>query len=88
MEKVTLGCQGGAQTCPKSVILFTVQMLLICVIVISSVIVIASIMNISLNDNNMEMWIVLLSSSIGYVLPYPKLKQVKTNTSVEDEIEQ
>ena len=53
MEKVALGCQGGAQTCPKSVILFTVQMLLI------RVIVIASIINISLDDNDKEMWIVL-----------------------------
>ena len=82
MEKVTFGCQGGAQTCPKSVILFTVQMLLICVIVI------ASIINISLDDNNKEMWIVLLSSSIGYVLPNPKLKHVKISSSVKDEIEQ
>ena len=81
MAKVTLGCQGGAQTCPKCVILFTVQMLLLFVIVI------ASIINISLNDNNKEMWIGLLSSSKGYVLLNSKLKHVKTNSLVEDEIE-
>ena len=80
MEKVTLGYQGSAQTCPKSVILFTVQMLLICVMVI------ASIINISLDDNNKEMWIVLLPSSKGYVLPNPKLKHVKTSSSVQEDI--
>ena len=60
-----------SKMCPKSVVLFVVQMVLICIIVV------AAIVNISMYDKNKEMWISLMSSSLGYVLPSPRLKRSK-----------
>ena len=44
-----------------------------CQIVIVYVIIITSIVNLSLNNDNGELWISLLCSSIGYSLPSPSL---------------
>jgi len=44
-----------------------------CQIVIVYVIVITSIVNLSLDNKNSELWISLLCSAIGYVLPSPSL---------------
>ena len=52
----------------KSVIVFIAQ------IVIIYVIVITSIVNLSLEYGDAKLWIALLSSNIGYLLPNPKLK--------------
>ena len=46
-----------------------------CQIIIVYVIIITSIINLSLQNGISELWISLLSSSIGYVLPSPKLKK-------------
>ena len=46
-----------------------------CQIIIVYVIVITSIINLSLPYGSSELWISLLSSCIGYVLPSPKLKK-------------
>ena len=44
-----------------------------CQIIIVYIIVITSIVNLSLNNGNSELWISLLCSAIGYVLPSPSL---------------
>ena len=46
-----------------------------CQIIIVSAIIITSIINLSLQNGSSELWISLLSSCIGYVLPSPKLKK-------------
>ena len=46
-----------------------------CQIIIVYVIIITSIINLSLQNGSSELWISLLSSCIGYVLPSPKLKK-------------
>jgi len=46
----------------------------ICQIVIVYAIIITSIVNLSLNNGNPELWISLLSSAIGYALPSPTLQ--------------
>ena len=61
--------------CPKSAAIFITQM-----VVILSV-VIAAIINLSLRNENKEMWISLLCSTIGYVLPNPKLRKPTRNVS-------
>ena len=54
---------------PKSEIVFLCQTLVIFTVVISAII------NISLG-NSSETWLVLLSTSVGAVLPNPKLKSM------------
>ena len=54
---------------PKSEIVFFVQVTLIYVIVITSVV------NITMGNDDGKMWTALLSSSLGYLLPNPSLKR-------------
>ena len=49
------------------------EIVYICQIVIVYVIIITSIVNLSLNNGNPELWISLLCSAIGYALPSPSL---------------
>lgn len=44
-------------------------------------IIITAIVHLSLQSPNRELWLILLSSSLGYILPSPGLKFVKTSTS-------
>ena len=54
--------------CPRSEIMFFVQVVLVYLVVI------VSIVNLTLGRENDKLWLTLLSSSIGYILPNPKLK--------------
>ena len=47
----------------------------ICQIALIFVIIIASILNLSLGSGSNELWISLLSSCVGYILPNPKFKR-------------
>jgi len=53
---------------PRSEIVFFVQVILVYIVVI------VSIVNITLSHDPDRLWITLLSSSIGYLLPSPTLK--------------
>ena len=55
------------KTIPKAEIVY------FCQIIIVYVIIITSIVNLSLNNGNPELWISLLCSAIGYALPAPSL---------------
>jgi len=52
----------------SSLILFLFQMFII------SIVVIMSIYNLTYDVGDTNMWTALLSSSIGYILPNPKIK--------------
>lgn len=54
---------------PKSQIVFLFQVVLIYIVVITA------IANLTLNTENSKLWTALLSSSIGYLLPAPSLKE-------------
>ena len=54
--------------CPRQEIVFFAQALLVYMVVI------ASIVNLSCTDVNMSLWVALLSSSIGIMLPSPSVK--------------
>jgi Trk-type K+ transport system membrane component len=56
---------------PKSEIVFFFQVVLIYIVVITAIV------NLSLNTDNSKLWTALLSSSIGYLLPAPSLKENK-----------
>ena len=58
------------QICRKSAVVYLIQMFVILAVVIAEVI------NLSkTEDSNIEMWLSLLCSKIGYVLPIPKLRR-------------
>ena len=53
---------------PKSEVTFFAQVIIIYIIIITCVV------NISLGNGDNNLWVALLSSSIGYLLPSPSLK--------------
>jgi len=55
----------------SSLILFTFQMIIILIVVSTS------IYNLTYQVGDTNMWTALLSSSIGYVLPNPKIKLIQ-----------
>jgi FtsH-binding integral membrane protein len=56
---------------PKSEIVYFCQMTVVYIIIITSIV------NLSMKNGSSELWISLLSSAIGYVLPNPSLKTEK-----------
>ena len=52
----------------SNMMLFVFQMLIVLIVVC------VSIYNLTINSGDTSMWTALLSSSIGYILPNPKLK--------------
>jgi hypothetical protein len=52
----------------SSEVLFIVQVIVILIVVITSIV------NLSIQNGDTNMWTALLSCSIGYVLPNPKIK--------------
>jgi hypothetical protein len=56
---------------PKSEIVYFCQMIVVYIIIITSIV------NLSMKNGSNELWISLLGSAIGYVLPNPSLKTEK-----------
>lgn len=56
---------------PKNQVTYISQIIIIYTIVITAII------HLSLQSDNHELWLILLSSSLGYILPSPGLKFVK-----------
>ena len=56
---------------PKSEIVYFCPMIMVYVIIVTSIV------NLSLQNGKNELWITLLSSTIGYALPSPTLKVAK-----------
>ena len=55
-------------------------------IIVVYMIIITSLVQISLRSPDKELWLILLSSSIGYILPFPGLKfRKQTNPISADE---
>lgn len=52
-------------------------------IVVIYAIIATSIVHLSLQSDNRELWLILLSSSLGYILPSPGLKFVKNQASID-----
>ena len=59
--------------CKADLILFTVQVAIIFIVVCTS------LLNLSLGYSNQNLWTVVLTSSLGYVMPNPKLKIEEIN---------
>jgi hypothetical protein len=53
--------------CKADLILFTVQIAIIFIVVLTSLI------NLTLEYGNQNLWTVVLTSSLGYVMPNPKI---------------
>lgn len=64
---------------PKpDVVLFTFQVIIIFVVVC------VSLMNLSLQWGNQNLWTVVLTGSLGYIMPNPKLKISNGSVSVNE----
>ena len=63
--------------------------LFVCQMVVLFAIIVTALINLSIgHSENKDMWIALLSSSIGYLLPNPKYKSInKSSTAGEDEVD-
>ena len=59
------------QVYPKHEIVFFAQIILLYVVIITS------LYNLTRAGENRELWITLLSSSVGYLLPNPQIKKRK-----------
>ena len=68
-------CKGSDEWCKKSLLVYITQVLAIFIIVI------VAIVNLSTSTQDKEMWLTLLCTSMGYLLPNPKVKAVKTRSS-------
>ena len=53
---------------PKSEIVFFSQVFIVYIVIITSIV------NLSINTEDKQIWLVLLSSGIGYLLPNPTLR--------------
>jgi hypothetical protein len=58
---------------PKNEVVF------FCQVIILYAVIITSIVNLSLQRDNGQLWIALLSSSLGYLLPNPSIKRPDHN---------
>lgn len=58
---------------PKNRVTYVVQVLTVFTIVV------ASLIQLSLGSTDKELWLVLLSTSVGYILPSPGLKYYKAD---------
>ena len=57
--------------CQKSMVIYIIQVVAIFIIII------VAVCNLSLKEKDKEMWITLLCSSMGYLLPNPSMKRTK-----------
>ena len=60
--------------CPRSAILFIVQIIAILTIVV------CGIVNLTLYKGKEEVWLILVSGAIGYIFPNPTLKKRRCET--------
>lgn len=59
------------EVCPRSAIVFVVQVITVLVVVVMSAI------KLSMDHENNPVWLVLVSSALGFILPAPALKKKK-----------
>lgn len=57
-------------------------------VVLLFVVVVVSLVNLTMNKGNHDLWIMTLTSCLGYMLPNPRMKKVKdsipTDTVISD----
>lgn len=60
------------------IVVFSAQVLLLFIVVITSLV------NLTLNYGNTNLWTMVLTSCLGYMLPHPRLKASKEKGSTSD----
>jgi hypothetical protein len=63
---------------PRSEIVFFSQIIIIFIVVVASVI------NLSLGNQSTEMWLIMLSTSVGAILPNPSMKRIQSASVVSN----
>lgn len=74
----TFKCFG--KRCARPQLEFFAQTLLLYIVVITSIV------NLTWSERNTTLWVTLLSSCVGYLLPHPKYKGDKTPALVKGHI--
>lgn len=69
-------CYGLNHSFPKAQIGFLCQIITILIIIT------AAVVNLSLDNGDKTLWVTLLASCSGYLLPNPTLKRIKPKLSV------
>lgn len=64
----------------SKIVLFAAQIGLIFVVVVTALI------NLSLKNGNQNLWMIVLTSCLGYILPNPKLKVYTDNNFVSEKV--
>jgi hypothetical protein len=69
------------EICPRSAVVFIAQIITVLIIVITAA------LKLSLSDEDSSVWLVLLSSAVGFILPTPALKKkrIDQNNPTVDE---
>jgi len=62
------------------------ELLTVCQIVASCLIVIVSLLNLSLSDRDKALWSMLVGAGFGYLVPYPRFKRVGVGGSNDESI--
>lgn len=77
---------GGASTSDKTLVIGKKkfpkrEVVFFCQVIIIYIVIILSLVNLTLNKSNSDskLWIALLSSCLGYLLPNPSIKQQQTD---------
>jgi hypothetical protein len=65
------------EICPRSAVVFIAQIITVLIIVITAA------LKLSLSDEDSSVWLVLLSSAVGFILPTPALKKKKIDQSIK-----
>ena len=64
------------RVCTKSLIVYLTQVSAILLIIA------VSIVNLSINKDDKEVWLTLLATSLGYLLPHPNVKKLRVKDGV------
>lgn len=62
------------------IVVFTAQVVLLFIVVITSLV------NLTLNKGNTNLWTMVLTSCLGYMLPNPRLKMQKEKPEPEQDV--
>ena len=63
----------ASPVCSKSLVVYC------CQVFVMVVVIVVSMCNLSFGGPDKEMWITLLCSTLGYLLPNPSIKRMKKN---------
>lgn len=74
MDSVSVG---SLRRIRPEVVIFAAQVILLFIVVI------VSLVNLSIDNGNTNLWTAILTSCLGYMLPHPNIRKAKDKTPVD-----